>query len=59
MEQRNKKQKTLDRWEIHYGTFTMPPEFWTQYPQVPQHSIILISPFSFRKQSVKMMAIKI
>ena len=41
MEQRNRKQKTLDRWEIHLGTFTMPPEFWTQYPHVPQQVVIV------------------
>ena len=41
MERRNSKQKTLDKWEIHYGTFTMPPEFWTEYPHIPPQVVIV------------------
>lgn len=41
MKRRNSKQKTLDKWDIHYGTFTMPPEFWTEYPHVPPQVVIV------------------
>lgn len=41
MKRRNSKQKTLDKWEIYYGAFTMPPEFWTEYPHVPPQVVII------------------